>query len=164
MEYVDERRHPYERRQYEILPGDVALGFSGDEFKVLLGSCVSVILTDPKRTIATVCHVVHAGRSRSRADSDLAWGDAALAWMFAALEHRGFNPRACVAYVYGGGNMFPHLHIEKPVGDRNIAWADSVLAAAGVRVNSRAVGGDGYRVLSWTVGPGQPEVQFVPAA
>ena len=164
MEYAEDRRHPYERRQYEILPGDVALGYSGDEFKVLLGSCISVILTDPKRSVATVCHVVHAGRSRTRPPTDAAWGDVAWAWMCAALERRGFNPRACVAYVSGGGNMFPHLQIEKPVGDRNIAWADGVLAEAGVPIAYRSVGGDGYRVLSWTVGPDHPEVQFVPAA
>ena len=164
MEYVQDQRRGYERRQYEILPGDVALGYRGDEFKVLLGSCVSIILTDPQRTIATVCHVVHAGRSRTRPDQDLAWGDAALAWMYRALEQRGFNPQACTAFVYGGGNMFPHLKIEKPVGDRNIAWADRRLAEAGIHVALRSVGGEGYRVLGWTVGSGEPFAQFVAAA
>ena len=36
----------------ELLPGDTALGYAGDRMKTLLGSCVAVILTDPRRTVA----------------------------------------------------------------------------------------------------------------
>ena len=32
----------------DLMPGHVALGLVGDQLKTLLGSCVSVILTDPR--------------------------------------------------------------------------------------------------------------------
>ena len=38
------------------------LGYAGDRMKTLLGSCVAVILTDQRRTVGTMCHIVHVGR------------------------------------------------------------------------------------------------------
>jgi chemotaxis protein CheD len=47
---------------YTLHPGDVACGERGDRLETLLGSCVAIILTDPRRTIGAMCHIVHAGQ------------------------------------------------------------------------------------------------------
>ena len=35
-------------------PGDVAVGQRGDRLETLLGSCVAIVLTDPRRTIGAM--------------------------------------------------------------------------------------------------------------
>jgi chemotaxis protein CheD len=149
---------------HTLHPGDVACGTQGDRFFTLLGSCVAVVLTDPRRTVGAMCHIVHASPvdGASGAARDSAWGDVALDVMYALLRERGISPQLCEAYVYGGGNMFPRLVGQAHVGASNAQWTLQDLAADGVRVLHQDVGGSSYRKLSWTVGPQAPEVTAVP--
>jgi chemotaxis protein CheD len=145
----------------ELMPGDVALGQTGAQFKTLLGSCVSVILTDPRRTVASMCHIVHVGLPNAENRHNTAYGVAAMHAMFTQLRARGINPALCQAYVFGGGNMFPQLFREKHVGAKNADWVLQYLEAQGVAVLSQCLGGNGYRKVSWTVGPQSPVVETV---
>jgi chemotaxis protein CheD len=145
----------------ELLPGDVALGQAGDQLKTLLGSCVSVILTDPRRTIGAMCHIVHVGRPNAENIRNTAYGDPAMADMFARLQQVGINPALCQAYVYGGGNMFPALFDGPHVGDKNARWVMEYLQARRIAILAHSVGGSGYRKVAWTVGPQQPMVDMV---
>ncbi len=136
-------------------PGDVVCVERGERVETLLGSCVAVVLTDARRSIAAVCHLVHAGDGATTAH-----GAAALHAMEGLLGARGFNAQHCEAYVYGGGNMFPALVTgAHHVGLSNVRWALAELADRGVPVLAQDVGGDGYRRFAWTVGPGAPEVR-----
>jgi chemotaxis protein CheD len=135
-------------------PGDVACGDRGTRFATLLGSCIAVILTDRRRTTGAMCHIVHAGnRKTSRAGDDTAFGDAALASMYAQLMARGIQPQFCEAFVFGGGNMFPDLVTGGHVGRVNASWVLDALASDGIEVLHQDVGGNVYRRLTWTVGP-----------
>lgn len=148
----------------ELMPGDVGFGQQGDAFYTLLGSCVSVILTDPRRTVAALSHVVHAGSPRSAQTASTAYGEVAMARMFSDLQRAGLNPRQCEAMLFGGGNMFPHQGLRQTVGDRNIEWARDFLAGQGIAVVRESVAGVGYRRLSWVVGPHWPHIETGPAA
>lgn len=143
-------------------PGDVACADAGGRLETLLGSCVAVILTDPRRTVGAMCHIVHAQACRhDRGDAHHA--GPAIDAMFARLRARAIEPRLCEAYVYGGGNMFPGLaDAAGHVGERNVEAVLARLASDRVRVVCRDVGGTAYRRLRWTVGPGEPEVVAVP--
>ncbi len=142
-------------------PGDVACGERGDRLETLLGSCVAVILTDPRRTIGVMCHIVHSSGSLSE-PGNAAHAGPAIDRMYALLTGRGIQPRMCEAYVYGGGNMFPHLFRSgNHVGERNIQAVIDRLADDGVQTLHEDVGGNVYRRLRWTVGPGEPEVAAV---
>ena len=145
----------------ELMPGDVALGQSGAQFRTLLGSCVSVILTDPRRTVASMCHIVHVGTPNADNRHNTAYGVAAMHEMFTRLRALGINPRMCQAYVFGGGNMFPQLFREKHVGANNVDWVMHYLDAHGVAIVDQCLGGNGYRKVSWTVGPRDPVVETV---
>lgn len=153
-------------RVHLLHPGDLACADRGERFETLLGSCVAIVLTDPRRTVGAMCHVVHAGSPVAGNVRTTAYGDAALAQMSVMLRGRGIEPRLCTAWVVGGGNMFPRLAgVESAhchVGDRNAAWALDRLAALGVRVLGHDLGGSTYRRLRWTVGPGAPEIHCVP--
>ena len=88
---------------FELMPGDVALGQAGDTLKTLLGSCVSVILTDPRRTVGVMCHIVHVGHPNAANKHNTAFGSVAMADMVRRLYQVGFATRSCEAYGEGGG-------------------------------------------------------------
>ena len=145
----------------ELMPGDVAHGVAGDAFKTLLGSCVCVALTDPRRTVASLAHIVHVGVPNADNHDNTAFGAVAMEAMFAGLRAKGINPHWCEAWVFGGGNMFPQLFREQHVGATNAQWVMAYLEHHDIRVLKADVGGTGYRKFNWTVGPQEPAVETV---
>lgn len=145
----------------ELMPGDVADGLAGAQFKTLLGSCVSVILTDPRRTLAAMCHIVHVGTPNAANQHNTAYGSVALDDMRGRLQRRGVAAHRCDAYVFGGGNLFPQVYGERNVGNTNSRWVLNALAEQGIRVVDQQLGGNGYRKVTWTVGPSEPLVETV---
>jgi len=139
-------------------PGDVAMGQQGDRLETLLGSCVAIVITDPRRTVGAMCHIVHSRAAPRNARATGVYAHVALDTMVGLLERRGITARLCEAYVYGGGNMFPQLEQGASVGDDNADWALGALSALGIRVLAVDLGGAAYRRLSWTVGRGAPQV------
>lgn len=146
---------------HELMPGDVALGVAGDQLKTLLGSCVAVILTDSRRTVATMCHIVHVGQPNAVNADNTAYGMYAMESMFQCLLRIGVTPNLCDAYVYGGGNMFPHLYAKRHVGASNVEWVLEYLQSREIAVVDQSLGGNGYRKVSWTVGLSEPLVETV---
>lgn len=149
-------------RVITLHPGDVVLGERGDCLVTLLGSCVAIVLTDPRRTVGVMCHIVHARPALSAQDRSGAYADVALHTMGKLLQSRGLAASMCEAYVYGGGNMFPQIVTGASVGGGNAQWALDALARLGVKVLSVDVGGAVYRQLRWTVGPAAPQIVAVP--
>jgi chemotaxis protein CheD len=145
---------------FDLMPGDVAIGVIGDQFKTLLGSCVSVIMTDPRRTVGAMCHIVHTGIPNAANRHNTAYGVSAMHEMFSMLRAKGVNPRMCEAYVFGGGNMFPNIVREQHVGANNVDWVLSYLEHHNVAVVDHCLVGVGYRKVSWTVGNQEPVVQI----
>lgn len=145
----------------ELMPGEVADGVAGDQFKTLLGSCVSVILTDPRRTAAAICHIVHTSTPNAANSRNTAYGLVAIEDMRQRLQRRGLIAERCEAYVYGGGNMFPQFFSERNVGIKNANWVMDVLEHEGIQVVAHQLGGNGYRKVAWTIGPLEPLVETV---
>jgi chemotaxis protein CheD len=143
-------------------PGDVALAGRGERLETLLGSCVAIVLTDPRRTVGAMCHIVHSKPATAGATVTAAYADVALDRMYTLLRTRGIEPTLCEAYVYGGGNMFPSLFAQGHVGEDNARWALDALAQDGVPVLLQDLGGNIYRRLSWIVGSDLPQVTAVP--
>ena len=156
------RRHAPTGVVHTLHPGDVRCAGEGDRLETLLGSCIAIVLTDPRRTIGAMCHIVHSSSAISAAQRTSACADVALETLYGLLLARGITPRLCEAYVYGGGNMFPGLVRDAHVGTGNARWALDALGEAGIRILFHDVGGNAYRRLSWTVGPEAPSVIAVP--
>lgn len=143
----------------ELMPGDVTVGLAGDELRTLLGSCVSVILTDPRRTVGAMCHIVHVGKPNAANSENTAFGEVAMQAMFRGLLKIGIPAQRCHAYVYGGGNMFPGIVTGTLVGDRNVQWVLEFLNQQGIAVVGQSLGGTSYRKVRWVVGQGEPRVE-----
>lgn len=149
------------RTVHTLMPGDVVCADRDERLETLLGSCVSVVLTDRRRTIGAMCHIVHAGHATGPTGNPCAFADCAVDEMYTLLRNRGFSPRLCDAYVYGGGNMFPELVGGAHIGENNARTVLDRLRLDGVRIGYVDLGGSSYRRLSWRIGPDLPQVQAV---
>ncbi|GAA6142533.1 chemotaxis protein CheD [Hydrogenophaga sp. 5NK40-0174] len=149
-------------RVYVVHPGQVATAMAGERLETLLGSCVSVILTDPRRTIGAMCHIVHVGVRGGSGHLNAAHGSVALQTMEDMLMSVGVNPGMCHAYVYGGGNQFPTLYRRTHVGANNVAWVMHALQRKHIHIVHADVGGEVYRRVRWMVGHGAPDVSATP--
>lgn len=147
---------------HTLHPGDLGLGERGDRLETLLGSCVAIVLTDPRRTLGAMCHFVHAGRAEGPERVPTAYGHEALQAMGELLRERGIVPGLCQAYVVGGGDLPAATAARAGVGHRNLRWALDALARLGAEVLAVDAGGPFARKLSWTVGPEPPRVQKLP--
>ncbi len=119
---VAEQEHSGGHLLHVLHPGGVACGERGERFETLLGSCVAIVLTDPRRTVGAMCHIVHAMPAPAGRHDDATYADAALRQMNQRLRARGLQPGQCEAYVYGGGNMFPRVYPQQSIGTRNVDW------------------------------------------
>ncbi|MEY2686375.1 MAG: hypothetical protein RL375_573 [Pseudomonadota bacterium] len=140
-----------------LRPGDVAIASRDDRLETLLGSCVAVLLNDPRRTVGAMCHIVHAGEPPAAAAGDTCFARPALQALFTGLLARGIAPALCEARIYGGGNMFPAQFTGHHVGASNVQQVLLLLEASGIRVLSQSSGGRCYRKLSWVVGVQEPQ-------
>jgi chemotaxis protein CheD len=143
-------------------PGDVVVVGRGDRMETLLGSCVAIVMTDPRRTVGAMCHIVHCRPPVADGEETGAYAGGALRTMYAALLARGIAPSQCEAWIFGGGNMFPSVFARRHIGEDNANWAIDALARDGVRVIAYDLGGTVYRRLGWTVGSNAPDVVAVP--
>lgn len=144
----------------DVGQGRVELGREGEMLWTLLGSCIGVILTDGSGKIAAMCHIVMANPPASGSGGDCKFGDAALEKMEALLRVGGAGPGKRIAYVAGGGNMFPSVVKRLDhVGEINAKWVLDRLVAMGVKVAMSDVSGNMYRTMEWVVGVGLPVVK-----
>jgi chemotaxis protein CheD len=161
MNPAAQRQPSFMGNVYILHPSDVVCANRGDRLETLLGSCVAIVLTDPQRTVGVMCHIVHSKPARDPTHASSAYANVALPRMYTLLRARGIEPLQCEAYVYGGGNMFPHIYTSAPVGDNNAQWALQALMHDGIPVLLHDLGGSSYRRLKWTVGPQTPQVTAV---
>jgi chemotaxis protein CheD len=147
---------------HTLHPGDVVVALRDDRMETLLGSCVAIVLTDPRRTIGAMCHIVHSRSPVAGARDSGAYAATALRTMYDGLRGHGITASLCEAWVFGGGNMFPATFAQRHVGEDNSSWALDALRRDGVRVLAHDVGGTVYRRLAWTVGASLPQVVATP--
>lgn len=155
---LDGPGQPAGPRTHVLHPGDVVCAGRGERLETLLGSCVAVLLTDPRRTVGAMCHIVHPG---GQPGGDTAFADAALHRLHGLLQARAIAMPLCHAWVLGGGNMFPGCYGVGHVGESNARWVLQALHEQGVLVIGQDLGGHRYRRVGWTIGPDVPQVGAV---
>jgi chemotaxis protein CheD len=130
---------------HTLHPGDVVCAERGERMETLLGSCVAIVLTDPRRTLGAMCHIVHASRATAGVAETGAYAEVALDTMYALLRERGIDPAAkpmSTAKHSRNCSTRPRTSANAP------RWALDA-AEGGVRVLFHDL--DTYRRLSWTV-------------
>lgn len=145
-----------------LMPGDLFFGGAPARVSTLLGSCVSIVLWNPKRRIGGMCHyLLPTGRPRTGGKPG-AYADIAMAKLFDAVTRAGSRPAEYRTTLVGGGHMFPLLHREAipEVGERNVAAGRALLAHYRFTLHREDTGGEGHRHVDFDIATGAVNVRF----
>ena len=129
-----------------------------------LGSCVAIMLHDPRAAAGAMAHVLLPSQSLARDHTNPAkFPETAVPLLVERLTALGADPRRLVAKLGGGASMFAQLMTPGAIqmGERNIVAARDALRAAAIPVVAEAVGGEAGRSLRFHVRDGRVEVRSV---
>lgn len=136
-------------REEFLLPGDMVTSKGPAHFRTLLGSCVAVCLSNPKRGVFAMNHFMLPDNPGN--DDVGRYGDTSTRRIIQTLMALDRDPSHLYARVYGGGAVVGHLGSAGGIGARNIELARKVLSSAGIRTVHEEVGGrDGRKLDFWT--------------
>lgn len=124
------------------------------QIRTLLGSCVGVVLYDRAARLGGVVHIV-LPNSRGATEHPGRFADTAIPALIADIDRALGRPSKgrLTAKVAGGASMFqtgPALNI----GKMNHDAVETLLAALGIPIIARDVGGDAGRHLTLDTGSG----------
>jgi len=139
--------------------GQIVLAEAPTLLTAVLGSCVGVALYHARRHIGVLAHVVLAD-STGRTAAPGKFADTAIPHMVSLLAKEGIPASAVVAKLAGGVAIFggggPMM-----LGDANVAAVLRGLAAAGLRVVARDVGGTKGRRIALNCSTGSLEIENI---
>lgn len=138
----------------------------GDEALVTLGlgSCVAIMLHDPKAWAGAMAHILLPSQSLARDTSNPAkFPETAVPFLLSQLEALGADPRRIVAKLAGGASMFAQLMTPGSIqmGERNLVATRTALRAASIPLAAEAVGGEAGRSVRFFVADGRVEIRSV---
>src|SRR5947207_1457667 len=113
-----------------------------------LGSCVAIMLHDPRAGAGAMAHVLLPSKSLARDMSNPAkFPETAVPFLIERLKALGADPWRLVAKLAGGASMFAQLMTPASIqmGERNVVAARKALRAAGSPVAGGVVGGNAGR-------------------
>lgn len=125
--------------QQFLLPGDSVTTRKPAHLATLLGSCVSVCLSNASQRTAGMNHYM-LPESSSGSDPGR-YGDTSIRQLVKTLFALDPNPRHYRVRIYGGGKVIGHLGALGDIGTRNIEIARRLLAEFGLGIEHEEVGG-----------------------
>ncbi len=132
-----------------------------------LGSCVAIVLHDPRTRVGGLAHVLLPSPAGAEAaERPGKCPSTAVPHLLAEMRALGASGAlgAITARLVGGASLFGPLLSGKGVGSmgqRNVAASRLALAAANVRVVGELVGGEVGRSVYFDVGSGRVNVRSV---
>ena len=152
-------------RETIVKVADWAAG-QGDAVLVTLGlgSCVAIMLHDPRACAGAMAHILLPSTSLARDVTNPAtFPETAVPLLVQRLSALGAEPRRLIAKLAGGASMFTQLMTPGAVqmGERNIGAARNVLRRAGIPLAGEAVGGTAGRSVRFSVADGRVEIRSV---
>jgi two-component system chemotaxis response regulator CheB len=133
--------------QQFLLPGDSVTTRRPTHLATLLGSCVSVCLSNTSQRTAGMNHYM-LPESAGGPDPGR-YGDTSIRQLVKTLFALDSNPRHYRARIYGGGNVIGHLGALGDIGTRNIEIARRLLAEFGLGIEHEEVGGNKGRRIDF---------------
>ena len=140
-----------------------AVGGQGDVLVTLgLGSCVAILIQDPKAGVMGMAHALLPEPGLSR-DASNPFKFATTAVPALVEELKAIGARELEARLVGGAAMFSALMVPGTLnmGERNLRAARAALQEAGIPILGEEVGRDYGRSVRMRVGPGNTVVSSV---
>ncbi len=161
-----ERKH----KRVILHAGDYCFDRAGTQVHTLLGSCVSIVLWHPEKMIGGMCHYALPYRfERHDKRMNPRFADDCMTLFKRSVKRHKTHLHEYKAKVFGGGNMYrkfrraPIDDIQrKPVGEKNVEAAFSLLMNEGIEIQVAHVGEFGYRRIVFDVANGDVWVKFQP--
>ncbi len=132
----------------------------GDESAMsVLGSCIGLVLYDPKNLLASFAHIMLPEKF-DREAPDGKYADSAIPAMLEQLAQMGALRNKLTAKIAGGANMFGNVKA-KQIGSENHQAVKKILHELRIPIIGECVGGNkGYRV-TFKCKPGSLSVEIV---
>jgi chemotaxis protein CheD len=141
---------------------DYAVATDGMISTIGLGSCVAIVLHDPKAQVGGMAHVLLPNQAMSRDQSNPAkFPSTAVPLLLAEMRDLGASVERIRAKIIGGASMFGSLMGAGSIniGERNVVAVREVLAAVNVPIVAEDTGSDYGRSVFLHVQSGRVEVR-----
>jgi len=142
----------------EVHMGDIALAKERDNLTASgIGSCVVVILHDPKLKIGALAHAMLPRSASSpgatgRSARGTMYVDSAIDEMLKRIEAQGSKRMDLEGKIIGGANMFSSF--KSDISRENVLSAEEKLKKEGIKVVGECVGGSQGRSVEFSVASG----------
>ena len=148
--------------EYRARIGEIITGKGFDKLAAIaLGSCVAVVIYDPKVKIAALAHVALPGElfnsnktNSKRLDKPGRYADTAIPECIRILKKMGVTTNNLKAKIAGGSTMFGTkglLGAGLKIGERNIMASKEHLKFNKVTLKSEEVGGTMSRTVNFDI-------------
>jgi chemotaxis protein CheD len=158
--------------------GEVYIALEPTTVWTVLGSCVAVILFEPRRKVSAICHArlpapgnaanacasqcaspcSHPCR-RGRADLKLNYVTCCVEYMLDELALLQIPKNGLAAALVGGASMVEAADRPRPIGQQNVEVAYKVLGRYGIQIHHEDTGGNYGRTLTYVTDSGTIKVR-----
>ena len=158
-------------KQFFLYPGQLIIAQHNEEVVTILGSCVTIILHSSRAGISAVNHAQQPamGSQLSCRDScphpcgkaevpDYKYVTCSMDFMWQRLLKMGITPGELQVSLYGGATSEVMEGNPYNVGEKNIAAAELAIAARGLKIHHRDVGGRLSRKLRHDSASGMTQI------
>jgi chemotaxis protein CheD len=126
---------------------EVAVVRRPDVARMVLGSCVGLVLVHEARGVAAMAHIV-LPEAGGRTGPPCKFADTSVRHMIQLLEREGAPARGLIAKAAGGANMF-HTTGPIQIGIANQAAVRQALQQAGIPLMAEHLGGNKGRRITF---------------
>jgi chemotaxis protein CheD len=126
---------------------DMEVVRDGCQLKAILGSCVGILIRDPRRKVSGLAHVMMP-QCRPGDTARGKYADTAVPDLIARIAALGCATAGLEAILIGGARMFPSGNEAiASIGDQNVAAARRALQDRRVRITYEDTGGSRGRAV-----------------
>jgi len=151
-------------REQFVRVAEWAVGREGVLTSLGLGSCVAIMLHDPRAGVGGMAHVLLPSRSLSHdQDKPAKFPETAVPFLIQRVVAAGGDRHRLVAKLAGGASMFAQLMTPGSVqmGERNVAASRAALREAAIPIIGESVGGERGRSVRFHTADGRVESHTV---
>lgn len=136
---------------------------AGVLYTIGLGSCVAVVLYDPREKVGGLAHVMLPEKTNSADAAPGRFAPTAIASLVEQMMKAGARKRGMFARIVGGAAMFADVVPAEgaSLGDRNVAAVKRALAKASIPLRADDVGGSYGRSVFFDVTDGSIVIRAV---
>jgi len=139
--------------EYAVVTDETLLVTSG------LGSCLGIILYDPRNTVSGLIHVMLPTVDQARDSTPAKFVDTGIPLLVDEMEAAGADRSAMEARIVGGSEMIQFSSNGDSIGSRNIALAEQLLEEYGIPIVGSDVGGGHGRSIQFDPAAGELSIR-----